>query len=115
MPIGVLLCNSAILLGGIMGGLLRSRTSHALHVTFPKVFGLCSIAIGVVSLMKLSFLPVLIISMLFGTLLGALMRMDHYVTKFFSFLLTKLRLHHTLEDDAKMGEYVTIVVLFCTG
>lgn len=115
MPVGVLLCNAAILVGGLFGGLIRKRVSETLTKTMPVIFGLCTLAIGITALLKIEYLPVVVLSVIVGTLIGELLRLQEHVGNFFGFILEKLKLHHTLEEDEKMGEYITIVVLFCTG
>ena len=73
MPICVLIDSGAVCLGGILGALLGRRLDEALKATLNRIFGLCSIAIGVISLTHTQTLPALVLSVVLGSLAGTLL------------------------------------------
>ena len=54
MPIGVLTNCAAVLLGGLLGTYLGKILPRGLKDNLPTLFGFCSIAIGVNSIIKAS-------------------------------------------------------------
>lgn len=64
MPIGVFTNCGAVLLGGLLGTFLGKVLPETLKEHLPTMFGLCSIAIGVNSLIKASGMTAVVLAIL---------------------------------------------------
>lgn len=105
MPIGTIVCAVCIVLGGFLGSALGERVREDTKDILTMIFGLCSMLIGVVSLPFLKNLPVVVLSVIVGTLIGRAIRLGDSVKSG----LLKLTKGFCSE------EYITIAVLFCVS
>lgn len=64
MPIGVFTNCGAVLLGGLLGTFLSKVLPETLKEHLPTMFGLCSIAIGVNSVIKASGMTAVVLAIL---------------------------------------------------
>ena len=64
MPIGVFTNCGAVLLGGLLGTFLGKVLPETLKEHLPMMFGLCSIAIGVNSVIKASGMTAVVLAIL---------------------------------------------------
>lgn len=64
MPIGVFTNCGAVLLGGLLGTFLGKVLPETLKEHLPTMFGLCSIAIGVNSVIKVSGMTAVVLAIL---------------------------------------------------
>ena len=64
MPIGVFTNCGAVLLGGLLGTFLGEVLPETLKEHLPTMFGLCSIAIGVNSVIKASGMTAVVLAIL---------------------------------------------------
>ena len=67
MVIGPFINASAVLLGGVLGALLSQRLPERIRVSMTSIFGLASLGIGILLVVKCANLP----AMVLATLLGA--------------------------------------------
>ena len=88
MPIGVLTNCAAVLLGGLLGTYLGKILPRGLKDNLPTLFGFCSIAIGVNSIIKASGMTAVVFHNL-------------------------VRVLHLGGEDIDMEFYITAVALFC--
>ena len=75
MPIGVIVNVLAVAAGGAAGAIGGSRMSQELKDKLNLVFGVCSMAIGISSIVLMSRMPAVILALIAGTLLGRHCRM----------------------------------------
>ena len=66
MPIGVLTNCAAVLLGGVLGSALGKVLPEDLKDNLPTLFGLCSIGIGINSVIKVSGMTAVVLALLVG-------------------------------------------------
>lgn len=76
MPIGVILNALAVLLGGLLGALLGNKIPERLRTTFPLIAGLSSMSMGVVYILDMNKLPVVILSIVLGSTIGELIKLE---------------------------------------
>lgn len=110
MPIGVFTNCGAVLLGGLLGTLLGKVLPETLKEHLPTMFGLCSIGIGVNSVIKASGMTAVVLAILVGFTIGRLLHLEYWTSRFFHKLV---KFMHLGGDDIDMEFYITAVALFC--
>lgn len=120
MPIGVLTNSFSILLGGIIGALVGRKLSTEFKDGLNMVFGACSMAIGVSSIVLMENLPAVIFAVVAGTSIGLAIHlgdklnaagrgMEMVVSKFVKQPDTGL------SPEEFTSTLVTVIVLFCAS
>lgn len=112
---------SAVVIGGMAGAIISARLPERLRVSMPLIFGAASLCMGIVLVTSVSHMPVMVLSVLLGTLLGELC----YLEKGIGYLGEKARGLVALvvredpgDEDARaefLQKYVAIIVLFCAS
>ena len=110
MPIGVLTNCASVLAGGAIGSALGHILPASLKDHLPTMFGLCSIAIGINSIIKASAMTPVVLALLVGFTIGHLLHLEQWTSRFFHKLVKAMRLGG---DGIDMEFYITAVALFC--
>ena len=79
MIIGPYANSLGIVLGSLIGFMLARAIPKRLHESMPMVFGLCSMSMAVILIMKFSTLPVIILSCIIGTIIGELIYVERRI------------------------------------
>ena len=110
MPIGVICNVLAVALGGIIGAACGNRLSEDFKHKLNLIFGVCSMGIGISSIVLMQNMPAVVLALILGTSIGIVThlgeRIERYGTK-----LAKL-VPGGGTDNALL---VTAVVLFCAS
>jgi uncharacterized membrane protein YqgA involved in biofilm formation len=107
------------LLGGVLGAVLSQRLPERIRTSMPSIFGLASLGIGILLVIKCANLPVMVLA----TLLGALIGEFCYLEKGINSAVSKAKnLIARPGGKAKHGthesfiqNYVAIIILFCAS
>ena len=110
MPIGVLTNCASVLAGGAIGAALGHILPASLKEHLPTMFGLCSIAIGINSIIKASAMTPVVLALLVGFTIGHLLHLEQWTSRFFHKLVKAM---HLGGDGIDMEFYITAVALFC--
>ena len=110
MPIGVLTNCASVLAGGAIGAALGHILPASPKEHLPTMFGLCSIAIGVNSIIKASAMTPVVLALLVGFTIGHLLHLEQWTSRFLHKLVKAMRLGG---DGIDMEFYITAVALFC--
>lgn len=110
---------AAVLIGGTLGALLSHRLPERIRSSMPSIFGLASLGIGILLVIKCVNLPVMVLATLVGTLIGELC----YVERGISGGVNALRnlLQKRKDGDANSAHesfiqsLVAIIILFCAS
>ncbi|SFR09357.1 MULTISPECIES: DUF554 domain-containing protein [unclassified Enterobacter] len=111
---------AAVLLGGTLGAVLSHRLPERVRTSMPAIFGLCSLGIGILLVVKCVNLPVMVLATLLGTLIGEIC----YVERGISGAVNSLRKLSQrgkkasgIADghDAFIQSLVAIIILFCAS
>lgn len=112
MPIGIITDVGTVFIGTIIGGAIRKYLPRHLLEELPKIFGICSVTIGIMSVIVVKTLPMVIMAIILGFVIGELCHLYDYVHKFFSMVLNKLPFHMDGNHEEYMTLYLLVVLMF---
>ena len=112
MPVGVICNVVCVFVGTIIGALIENYVPKHLRESLPKVFGICSVAIGINSIVGVQTLSMVILATIVGYVIGELIQINEKVANIFRKALNKL--HFNIEGDEKeyMETYLLVVLMF---
>ena len=110
MPVGVLTNVCAVFIGTFIGGLIKKVLPKHLMEELPKVFGICSVTIGLMSVIQVKTLPMVIMAIILGFVIGELCHLYDHVHDIFAFLLDKLPFHMEGNQEEYMHLYLLVVL-----
>ena len=116
MVIGPFINASAILFGGILGALLSQHIPERIRVSMTSIFGLASLGIGILLVIKCANLPVMVLATLVGALIGEFCHLEKGINA----AVAKAQQLFTRSDanvthESFIQSYVAIIVLFCAS
>ena len=118
--IGPFVNGAAITIGSLTGACSGHRISANLRTRMPLVFGLASMGMGIVMVIKVKFLPAAILALLLGTIIGELLHLETGIQR----LAARTRgcieqfakpADATLTQEQFLDKFVAIMVLFCAS
>ena len=111
MPVGVICNVLAVALGGLIGAKGGKRMSAAFKEKLNLIFGICSMGIGVSSIILMQNMPAVILSLILGTIIGIAAHLSQRIER------GGQRLAKLIpgQQDADRGLLVTAIVLFCAS
>ncbi len=103
----------AVLVGGAIGLLLKKGLPKRLEKSLMTALGLCTVYLGISGLSEGDNTLILILSMVFGTLIGELCDLDRRINNLGEYIQEKFR---RLSGGSNIAEgFVTASLLFCVG
>ena len=111
MPVGVICNVLAVALGGLIGSLARNRLSREFKEKLNLVFGICSMGIGISSIILMQHMPAVILALILGTIIGIATHLGKHIENGGE-RLAKLIPGQGATDNALL---VTTIVLFCAS
>ena len=111
MPIGVICNVSAVALGGVIGAAGGKKLSEEFRQKLNLVFGICSMGIGISSIILMQNMPAVILALILGTLAGIATRLGQRIETGGK----KLAKLIPGQGDTDSALLVTAIVLFCTS
>lgn len=120
MPIGVIINTVAIFLGGIAGALLGNKLPEKYKEQLNLIFGLCSIGMGISSIVLMKYMPAVVFALIIGTIVGLVFNLGDKVYEFCS-KLQKVMIRIVPKKETNMSEteflatLITVIVLFCSS
>ena len=108
---GVIVNTITVLIGSGVGLLLKKGIPEKLNKAVMTAIGLCTIAIGVTGIMKGQNQLVMILSLVFGTIVGTLIDID----KKLEGLGEKIAKKSKSKENTFSQGFVTASLLFCVG
>ena len=111
--IGVFVNVATVLLGSAVGLLFRKGIPERISKALMLAIGLCTLYIGIDGALEGSQTIVLILSMVFGTLIGTLIDIDDKINRIGLFIEKKMKRG---DDRSSIAEgFMTASLLFCVG
>ncbi len=120
MPIGVIINTVAIFLGGIAGALLGNKLPEKYKEQLNLIFGLCSMGMGISSIVLMKYMPAVVFALIIGTIVGLIFNLGDKVYELCS-KLQKVMLRIVPKKETNMSEteflatLITVIVLFCSS
>ena len=120
MPIGVIINTIAIFLGGIAGALLGDKLPEKYKEQLNLIFGLCSMGMGISSIVLMKYMPAVVFALIIGTIVGLVFNLGDKVYELCS-KLQKVMIRIVPKKETNMSEteflatLITVIVLFCSS
>ena len=120
MPIGVIINTIAIFLGGIAGALLGNKLPEKYKEQLNLIFGLCSMGMGISSIVLMKYMPAVVFALIIGTIVGLVFKLGDKVYELCS-KLQKVMIRIVPKKETNMSEteflatLITVIVLFCSS
>lgn len=116
MPIGVIVNALAVLFGGLLGALLGNRIPERLRNSFPLIAGLSSMSMGIANIVEMNKLPVVILSIVLGSIVGELIKLEQGI-KFCVHRIHKLLNRYIpskqyVDQKEFMDKFIAIMIIF---
>ncbi|WP_342323605.1 DUF554 domain-containing protein [Kosakonia sp. BYX6] len=111
---------AAVLVGGTLGALLSHRLPERVRSSMPSIFGLASLGIGILLVVKCVNLPVMVLATLVGTLIGELCYVERGISSGVNALRNVMQKRKTGEaansaHETFIQSLVAIIILFCAS
>lgn len=106
--------SGALLLGGVVGALLGRYLPERVTKSLPMVFGVITISLGSTFVLRAVHLPVVVVAMILGTLIGELMYAEEGLSRALRFCL-QWASRHVTKDARYVTTYVTLIAAMCCG
>ena len=111
--IGVFVNVATVLLGSFVGLLFRKGIPERISKAMMLAIGLCTLYIGIDGALEGSNTIVLILSMVFGTLIGTLLDIDGMINRIGQYIERKMKKEG--EKTSIAEGFMTASLLFCVG
>ena len=120
MPIGIIMNSLSIVIGGILGTIAGHKLPQNLKIQLNIIFGLCSIGMGINSIVLMTNMPAVILAIVLGTAIGLTCNLGHWINKAAEQMqkpISKVFKNNNTEISQVefMSSLVTIIVLFCAS
>ena len=111
MPIGVISNVLAVAIGGLLGARFGSSLSQELKDKLNLIFGICSMGIGISSIILMQNMPAVVLALILGTIIGVLTHLGRHI-ECGGQKLAQLIPGQKSTDNTLL---VTTIVLFCVS
>lgn len=120
MPIGVIINVLSVAIGGIMGAAAGEKLPDKFKNELNLVFGVCSMGIGISSIILMKNMPAVIFSVVLGSSIGLLVHLGDKINQT-ALLLEKpinrlfKNMNRRMPEEEFQALLVTALVLFCAS
>ena len=120
MPTGVIINALSVAVGGVIGALIGHKLPARLNAELTKIFGICSMGMGVSAIGLMKNMPAVIFAVIIGTAIGLAVDLGGIINRGAACMekpVGKLfpNKNKTLSKEEYMSMLVTIIVLFCAS
>ncbi|HDG1669702.1 TPA: DUF554 domain-containing protein [Kluyvera ascorbata] len=116
MVIGPFINAGAVLVGGLIGALLSQRLPERIRVSMTSIFGLASLGIGLLLVIKCANMPVMVLATLVGALIGEFCHLEKGINNVVSSVQKRmLKPGKGSQHENFIQSFVAIIVLFCAS
>ena len=111
MPVGIIINVLSVVIGGLIGSVVKDRMPERYKENLNMIFGLASMGMGIGSLVLMRNMPAVIFSLIAGTCLGMAVHLGEKITS----LAGKMQKMMGMTDSSNAAQLVTVIVLFCAS
>ena len=119
MFIGPYVNGAAVVLGGLCGAFLGTRLPERLRTALPQTFGLASMGLGIVSIVKVKYLPAVVLALILGAMIGEIICLEKWIgkagVKARALTDRNFPIKEGLSAEEFQEKFVAILVLFCAS
>ncbi len=109
--IGTIVNASAVVVGGVIGLVIHKNLPDRVKTTAFQAIGLFTVFLGVSMAFETNNFLIMILSIVFGSVIGAWVDIDKYVNRFGNYLKSKIG-----SNNDKFSEgFITAFMLYCMG
>jgi uncharacterized membrane protein YqgA involved in biofilm formation len=81
MLIGPYVNGAAVIIGGLIGAAAGGKLPERVKTALPMTFGLCSVGLGITLVLKVKYMPAVVLAMVIGAILGELLHLEKGIGK----------------------------------
>ena len=111
MPIGVICNVLAVAVGGVTGAVVGSKLKSEFKEKLNLIFGICSMGIGISSIVLMQNMPAVVLSLILGTIIGVSLQWGRRIEAAGKRLASLI----PGQKGTDNGLLVTAIVLFCAS
>ena len=120
MPIGIIINGCSVILGGILGCVLGKRLDSQLQNKLQMVFAVCSMSMGIGTIVLMQNIPAVVFSVIFGAMIGHLIHLEDNVNRaakrMQKIIMRLLGSRSDMSSAEEKGDMLlTVIVLFCAS
>ncbi|AGB76871.1 DUF554 domain-containing protein [Pseudocitrobacter faecalis] len=119
MLIGPYVNGAAVIVGGLFGSVIGTHIPDRVKTALPLTFGLCSVGLGINLVIKVKFMPAVVLAMVIGAVIGEMFFLEKQIGKAAG--STRGLINRIfppvqgLTHDEFTEKFVAILVLFCAS
>ena len=81
MPIGIIINALSVAVGGVIGMLFGSKVPEKIKTELIQIFGVCSMGMGISSIVLMKYMPAVVFSVVIGSAIGLATGLGSWVNK----------------------------------
>ena len=118
--VGPLINGAAVIVGSVGGAVLGHKVPMALRQRMPLIFGCASMGLGIAMVVKVQYIPAVILAFLLGSIIGELTRFEAHIEKLAGHVRGYIDKYVSpppsdLPQADYMEKFIAILVLFCAS
>ena len=113
--LGPIIDSGCLLAGGLAGAYSAHLVPRRIKESLPPIFGVVTLCMGMTLVNKVASMPVVVASLLLGTLLGELVFAERLLSAAIKKILLATRRRDMPVDEGTVLSLVTLVSAFCFG
>ncbi len=120
MPIGVIVNTLSVLIGGLIGAAVGGKLSGGFKENINMIFGCCSMAMGISTIVLMQNMPAVVFSVIIGTALGLACHLGEKINaggRVMQRVISKVIKvdSNGLPQEEFESTLITVIVLFCVS
>lgn len=110
---------AAVIVGGLFGALIGTHIPDRVKTALPLTFGLCSVGLGINLVIKVKYMPAVVLAMVIGAIIGEMFFLEKQIGRVAG--TTRGLINRIfppvqgLTHDEFTEKFVAILVLFCAS